>query len=74
MAIVYNVICCMGEERHLWYLPSLFWIFMIAWILNKAKIGDWLSLIISILFALLYKQRYSLSAILYSGNDAAKTF
>ena len=54
MSIVYNVICCMGEERHLWYLPSLFWIFIIAWILNKALIGDFLSLIVSILFALCY--------------------
>lgn len=54
LSIVYNVICCMGEERHLWYLPSLFWIFIIAWILNKASIGVFLSLITSILFALFY--------------------
>lgn len=54
ISIVYNVICCMGEERHLWYLPSLFWIFMIAWVLDKALISNFLSLIVSILFALFY--------------------
>ena len=49
-----NVLGCMGEERHLWYLPALFWIFMITWSLNKANINTYILFVLSVLVALCY--------------------
>lgn len=49
-----DVLGCMGAERHLWYLPALFWIFMITWSLNKANINTYISFVLSVLVALCY--------------------
>lgn len=54
---VCNVVGCFGEERHLWYLPALFWIFMFAYILNKSKVNLYAIFIVSV-FVALYNSLY----------------
>lgn len=49
---VFNILGCLGIEKHLWYLPALFWIFIIAWTLHKINKNIKIFFPISVLTAL----------------------
>lgn len=44
-----NIFMCDGTERHLWYLPVLFWIFMMVWGMMRLKTPTWLMFLISLI-------------------------
>ena len=48
-----NILFCCGSERHLWYLPALFWIFTIVWFFTKSKIKVEIMFILSVLIAVI---------------------
>lgn len=48
-----NILFCCGSERHLWYLPALFWIFIIVWVFTKSKIKVEIMFILSVLIAVI---------------------
>ena len=40
-----------GLEKHLWFLPTLFWIFMIVWVLWKCGLSPEMMFLLSVSFA-----------------------
>lgn len=46
-----NILLGGGLEKHLWYLPALFWIFMIVWVLWKCGLSPEMMLLLSVIIA-----------------------
>lgn len=46
-----NILIGGGLEKHLWYLPALFWIFMVVWCLQKAKVNEYVMFVLSVALA-----------------------
>lgn len=51
LSVCGNILMGGGLEKHLWYLPALFWIFMIVWCLQKARIKVWIMFVSSVVLA-----------------------
>lgn len=50
---LFKTICCLdGMDRHLWFLPALFWIFIAVWWLTRFKISILISYILSIILSM----------------------
>lgn len=47
--IAWKILMCDGTERHLWYLPVLFWIFLMVWGMKRIKTHTWLMFLISLI-------------------------
>lgn len=48
-----NILIGGSYIKHLWYLPALFWIFLIMWTLGHFKVNVYLSFAVSIILAIL---------------------
>lgn len=49
LEIAWRILMCDGTERHLWYLPVLFWIFLMVWGMKRIKTPTWLMFLISLI-------------------------
>lgn len=50
--IMKSVCCIDAMDRHLWFLPALFWVFIVVWWLTHLKINIYVSYLLSILLSM----------------------
>ncbi len=50
--IIKTVCCLEAMDRHLWFLPALFWIFIVVWWLTYLKVNIYLCYILSVFLSM----------------------
>ena len=61
-----NILVGGGMEKHLWYLPALFWIFLFAWLMQKCRVSVVLWFILSVVLAVVCSLFFSFSFLFLS--------